>query len=199
MLKAQTERLLADPRASQFTQNFTGQWLNLRELDFTIPDKQLYPEYDAQLRQTLPRETKLFFEEVLRKNLSVLEFIDSDWTFLNARLAQHYGIDGVTGITLQRTSLKPEHHRGGVLTHASVLKVSANGTTTSPVTRGAFVLQRILGVEPPPPPPGVPGVEPDIRGAMTLREQLAKHRTLASCNACHRVLIRRGLRSNITM
>ncbi|MCH5375096.1 MAG: DUF1592 domain-containing protein [Planctomycetes bacterium] len=187
-LRLQTERLLADQRSGQFIRQFTDQWLNLREIDFTTPDKQLYPEYDALLQHAMLEETRLFFTEVLRKNLPVTEFLHSDWTFLNERLAEHYCIDGVKGVAMRRVSLKPEHHRGGVLTHASVLKVSANGTTTSPVKRGAIVLDRILGIEPPPPPPGVPGVEPDIRGATTLREQLAKHRSLTTCNSCHRVI-----------
>lgn len=187
-LRLQTERLLSEARLQHFTRNFIGQWLNLREIDFTTPDKQLYPEYDEQLRQAMPLETELYFQEMLSKNRSVLEFIDSNWTFLNERLARHYGINDVTGIQMRRIALQPEHQRGGVLTHASVLKVSANGTTTSPVTRGAYVLQRILGIDPPPPPPGVPGVEPDIRGASTLRELLAKHRSLPTCNSCHRII-----------
>ncbi len=188
VLRQQTERLLADSRAEHFVRHFTDQWLNLREIDFTTPDKQLYPEYDRLLRHAMLEESRLFFAEVLGENLPVTEFLHSDWTFLNERLARHYGIDGVAGVAMRRVSLKPEHHRGGVLTHASVLKVSANGTTTSPVTRGAYVLDRILGIEPPPPPPGVPGVEPDIRGATTLREQLEKHRSLVTCNSCHRTI-----------
>jgi hypothetical protein len=188
VLREQTERLLLDSRGAHFTRHFLGQWLNLREIDFTTPDKQLYPEYDPLLRYAMLGETEHFFTEMLQHNRSVLEFVDSDWTFLNERLAQHYGIEGVRGVDLRKVSLRPEHHRGGVLTHASVLKVSANGTTTSPVVRGAYVLQRILGIEPPPPPPGVPGVEPDIRGATTLREQLEKHRSNASCNSCHKVI-----------
>jgi hypothetical protein len=188
VLRAQTERLLADPRAERFTKNFVGQWLNLREIDFTTPDKQLYPEFDDPLKQAMQRESELFFDEVLRSNRSLLEFVDSDWTYLNARLARHYGIDGVEGCEMRKVALRPEHGRGGVLTHGAVLKVSANGTTTSPVVRGAWVLQRILGFDPPPPPPGVPGVEPDIRGAQTLREQLAKHRSIESCNNCHKII-----------
>ena len=188
ILQQQTERLLADPRASHYVQHFTDQWLNLREIDFTTPDKQLYPEYDASLRHAMLEETRLFFNEMLRQNRSVTEFLNSDWTFLNERLAKHYGIDGISGVAMRKVSLKPEHHRGGVLTHASVLKVSANGTSTSPVTRGAYVLDRILGIEPPPPPEGVAGVEPDIRGATTLRQKLEKHRNVESCNACHRMI-----------
>jgi len=186
--RAQTERLLNDPRAAWFTETFVGQWLNLREIDFTVPDRQLYPEYDEPLKSAMLDETRRFFGEVLAKNLSVSSFLDSDWTFLNERLARHYGIEGVRGVAMRRAVLKPEDRRGGVLTHASVLKVSANGTTTSPVVRGAYVLERIMGIQPPPPPPGVPGVEPDIRGAATLREQLDKHRSISSCNSCHRII-----------
>lgn len=188
VLREQTERMLRDRRAARFTRNFTGQWLNLREIDATTPDKQLYPEYDEQLKDAMVRETELFFDEVLRANLSVANFLHSDWTFLNERLARQYGITNVTGTTMRKVTLQPEHRRGGVLTQAAVLKVSANGTTTSPVTRGAFVLERILGIPPAPPPPGTPGIEPDIRGATTLREQLEKHRTTESCNSCHRVI-----------
>lgn len=187
-LRTHTERLLNDPRADRFTKNFTGQWLNLREIEFTIPDKQLYPEFDDQLKDAMVRETTMFFDEVLKKNLSLLNFIDSDWTIVNERLARHYRIEGVEGAEMRKISLKPEHRRGGVMTHASVLKVSANGTTTSPVVRGAWVLERIIGFHPPPPPPGVPGVEPDIRGATTLRQQLDQHRSNESCNSCHRVI-----------
>lgn len=187
-LRAQTERLLKDARAKRFTEDFTGQWLNLRDIDFTTPDQQLYPEFNDALKAACVTETELFFDEVLRGNLSVTNFIDSSWTIVNEALARHYGISGVEGTEFRKVPLMPEHHRGGLLTQASVLKVSANGTTTSPVVRGAWVLDRILGTPPPPPPPGVPGVEPDIRGAQTLRQQLEKHRTMESCNACHRVI-----------
>ncbi len=187
-LRAQTERLLKDARAQRFTRNFTGQWLNLREIDFTMPDRQLYPEFNDALKDASLKETQQFFDEVLRGNLSVANFIDSTWTVLNEPLARLYGISGVEGLAMRRVALKPGNHRGGVMTHASVLKVSANGTTTSPVVRGIWVLDRILGTPPAPPPPGVPGVEPDIRGAQTLRQQLDKHRTMDSCNGCHRVI-----------
>lgn len=187
-LRTQTERLIQDARAARFTTDFTGQWLNLREIDFTMPDKQLYPEFNDALRDACLKETELFFDEVLRGNLSVANFVDSDWTMLNEPLARLYGIAGVKGAEFRKVALLPEHRRGGVLTHASVLKVSANGTTTSPVVRGIWVLERILGVHPSPPPPGVPGVEPDIRGAETLRQLLDKHRSMESCKGCHRVI-----------
>lgn len=187
-LRAQLERLLADPRSARFVEDFTGQWLNLRAIDDTTPDARLYPEFDDRLQHAMVDETTLFFDEVLRNNLSVVEFIDSDWTYVNERLAAHYRIEGVEGGSMRRVELRPEDRRGGVMTHASVLKVSANGATTSPVLRGIWVLERMLGVHPSPPPPGVPGVEPDIRGAETLRELLVKHRDSTSCRSCHQLI-----------
>jgi hypothetical protein len=184
-LRAQTDRLIADPRSQRFVRDFTDQWLSLRNIDATSPDKQLYPEYDDALKAAMLDETRLFFTEVLTKNLNATNFLDSNWTMLNNRLARHYGIPDVEGVAFRKVPLKPEYHRGGLLTHASILKVSANGNNTSPVVRGAWVLDRILGTPPPPPPPGVPGVEPDIRGATTLRQTLEKHRTTESCNSCH--------------
>lgn len=188
VLRAQTERMLNDPRSERFTKNFVGQWLSLREIDCTSPDKELYPEFDDLLKYSMIEETEGFFNEVLRKNLSLLNFIDSDWSILNDRLARHYEIEGVEGVAMRRVALKPEDRRGGVLAHGSVLKVSANGTTTSPVVRGAWVLRQILGFDPPPPPPGIPGIEPDIRGATTLREMLDKHRSSATCANCHKII-----------
>jgi hypothetical protein len=184
-LRAQTDRLIDDPRAQRFVRDFTDQWLSLRNIDATSPDKQLYPEYDDALKAAMLAETRGFFSEVLTKNLSVTDFLDSDWTILNNRLARHYDIPGVDGVDFRKVALKPEYHRGGLLTHASILKVSANGNNTSPVVRGAWVLDRILGTPPSPPPPGTPGVEPDIRGATTLRQMLEKHRSTESCNSCH--------------
>ena len=186
VLHGQVERMLKSPRAAAFTENFLGQWLNLRQINFTTPDKQLYPEFDDLLEWSMVRETHLFFEELLRHDLSVLNFVDSDFTMLNERLARHYGIAGVLGLEFRKVALRPEYHRGGVLTQGSVLKVTANGTTTSPVVRGVWVLDRILDKPPKPPPADVPKVEPDIRGATTIREQLAKHREIASCASCHK-------------
>ncbi|MCB1100479.1 MAG: DUF1592 domain-containing protein [Verrucomicrobiae bacterium] len=186
VLREQVERMLKDPKVAAFTENFTGQWLSLRAIDATSPDQKLYPEYDDILRAALIKEPVLFFDEVLRNDLSVTNFVDSDFTFLNERLARHYGIPGVDGANMRKVAVPPESHRGGVMTMASVLKVTANGTTTSPVLRGAWVLERILGTPPLPPPPNVGAIEPDIRGATTIREQLAKHRTVTSCAKCHR-------------
>jgi len=188
VLRAQTERLLKGAALERFIADFTDGWLNLREIDFTTPDKQLYPEYDGLLLDSMLRETRGFVAELVRSNLSLAHLIDSDFAMLNARLAKHYQIPGVSGLEMRRVSLPADSHRGGLLTQASVLKVSANGTNTSPVVRGIFVMDRLLGMEPPPPPPGVPGVEPDIRGATTLRELLDKHRNMESCNGCHRVI-----------
>lgn len=188
VLRAQTERLLKADTLERFITDFTDGWLNLREIEFTTPDRQLYPEYDGLLLDSMLRETRAFITEIVQSNLGAANIIHSDFAMLNKRLALHYGIPGVSGLAMQKVKLPPDSHRGGVLTQASVLKVSANGTNTSPVVRGVFVMDRILGMEPPPPPPGIPGVEPDIRGATTLRELLDKHRTMESCNGCHKVI-----------
>jgi hypothetical protein len=183
----QVERMVRDPRSERFVTNFTGQWLNLRDIDFTTPSDKLYPEYDPLLKEAMLSETNQFFTHILQEDLSVLNVVDSDFTFLNERLAQHYGIPDIKGHEhFQKVSLPAESIRGGVLTQASVLKVTANGTTTSPVIRGVWVMDKILGRPLPPPPPGVPAVEPDIRGATTIREQLEKHRSHESCARCHK-------------
>jgi mono/diheme cytochrome c family protein len=184
-LAKQVERMLKSPKARAFTENFVDQWLGLREIDFTIPSHLLYPEYDDLLRASMMQETHLFFDEVLKDDLSLTNFVSSDFTMLNERLAGHYGIDGVVGQAFRKVKLPPKSRRGGVMTMASVLKVTANGTTTSPVTRGAWVLDRILGAPPAPPPSGVAALEPDVRGATTIREQLAKHRQDKTCAKCH--------------
>jgi hypothetical protein len=184
-LRNQVERMLKDPKAASFTENFVGQWLGLRDIDFTEPSHILYPEFDDMLKASMLRETHLFFDEILKNDLSLTNFVSSDFTMLNGRLAKHYSIPGVDGWEFRKLPLPPESHRGGVLTMGSVLKVTANGTTTSPVVRGAWVLDRILGMPPPPPPPAIPALEPDIRGAKTIREQLAKHRQVLSCATCH--------------
>lgn len=185
VLRGQVERMLASPKAAAFTKNFVGQWLGLRDIDFTEPGHILYPEFDQMLKASMVPETELFFAEVLKNDLSVANFVASDFTVLNGRLAKHYGIPGIDGWEFRKVSLPPESHRGGVLTMASVLKVTANGTSTSPVIRGAWVLDRILGTPPQPPPAGVAALEPDIRGATTIREQLARHRATTSCASCH--------------
>lgn len=185
VLAAHVERMLADEKARAFTANFVGQWLRLREIDLTSPDKDLYPEFDELLQLSMVEETEAFFQELLDHDLSLLNFIDSDFAMLNGRLADHYGISGVEGLGIRKVALPKGSHRGGVLTHASVLKLTANGTHTSPVLRGVWVLENILGKPSPPPPLGVAAIEPDTRGTTTIREQLARHRVSPSCNTCH--------------
>lgn len=185
-LRRQVERLLRDPKATAFTENFAGQWLSLRSLDATMPDPMLYPEHDDVLQRSMAKEVLLFFDHVLQNDLSLTNFVASDFSMLNGRLARHYAISGVQDeLQFQKVALPPESHRGGLLTMAAVLKVTANGTTTSPILRGAWVLDRILGTPPPKPTVEVEAIDPDIRGATTIRDQLAKHRHDAACASCH--------------
>ena len=182
---AELRRLIQKPEFDRFISDFSDAWLNLRELDFTAPDKNLFPEFDPYLRFSMPLESRAFLKELFKANLPVTNIVKSDFAMLNDRLAEHYGIPGVNHTDIRKVKLPPESVRGGFLTQASVLKVSANGTNTSPVLRGIWVLERILGIHPPPPPAGVPGVEPDTRGAQTLRELLEKHRDSPNCSSCH--------------
>jgi hypothetical protein len=188
VLRAQTERLLIDPKARQFVNAFLDYWLELRAIAGAAPDEELYPDYqlDDHLAESMIEETQLFFAELLKQNLNVTNLVNSDFAMLNERLAKHYGIPDVNGVNVRRVALPKESVRGGLLTEASILKVTANGTTTSPVKRGAWIMTRIIGRPPSPPPEAVSAVEPDIRGATTIREQLAKHRNQESCNVCHR-------------
>jgi hypothetical protein len=185
VLRAQVERMLKDEKAQAFVQNFTGQWLDLRNIDATSPDMRLYPEFDERLRVSMVQETEAFFGELVRENLSASNLIQSDFAMLNSRLAAHYSVAGVEGEQMRKVSLAPDSPRGGVLTQASILKVTANGTTTSPVLRGVWVMKKLLGQPPSPPPPGTGTIEPDTRGATTVREQLAKHRSSETCAGCH--------------
>lgn len=184
-LPEQVERMLEDPKAAALTEHFLGQWLDLRLIDVNPPDKKLYPEFTELLQYSMRRETELFFEEILDNDLSLLNFVDADFSLLNEPLARHYQLPPVEGLEFRKVRLPVGRHRGGVLTHASVLKVTANGTTTSPVLRGVWVLKNFLGQSVPPPPPDAGAIEPDIRGTTTIREQLAKHRQAASCAVCH--------------
>lgn len=185
VLKAEAERLLSDPKSRRFIDDFLGQWLKLRQIAANDPDKKLYPEFSPYLQDSMVAETRAYFRELLEKDLDAAHFVKSGFVMINEKLAQLYGIPGVTGSEMRRVSLPPDSPRGGFLTQASVLKVTANGTTTSPVPRGAFVLERLLGQPPEPPPSSVPAVEPDVRGATTIREQLEKHRADATCASCH--------------
>jgi hypothetical protein len=185
VLRQQLNRMLKDDRGRNFVKDFAAEWLDLSEIDFTEPDRKLYSGFDVIVQQSMLEETHEFLRKMIRDNSSITNLIDSDHTFLNSRLARYYDIDRVNGDRLRQVRLRAEDNRGGLLTHGSIMKVTANGTTTSPVIRGVWVSERLLGVEIPPPPEGVPAIEPDIRGAMTIREMLAKHKADALCASCH--------------
>lgn len=190
ILKEQVLRLLDDERSMQFVDAFLAYWLDLRKINDTSPDERLYPDYylDDSLVDAALSETQLFFRELIRENLPARTLVDSDFAFVNERLAAHYQIPRIQGVGMRRVQLPPGSPRGGILTQASVLKVTANGTTTSPVVRGAWVNERILGIKTPPPPKSVPAVEPDTRGATTIRQQLELHRVDTSCKSCHSII-----------
>jgi hypothetical protein len=184
-LDAQVKRMLADPRSAAFADNFAGQWLETRNLDSVKPDPQKFPEWGPELREAMKTETRLFFEAMLREDRPLSDFLDAKYTFLNDRLAKHYGIEGVTGPEFRRVELNTAQ-RGGILSHGSILTVSSYPTRTSPVIRGKYVLQNILGTPPPPPPPDVPALDEETVGsAGSLRQQLEKHRSNAICASCH--------------
>jgi mono/diheme cytochrome c family protein len=185
VMRGEVERLLKDARSQRFVEDFLGQWLKLRQIAANDPDRKLYPEFSPYLQDSMVAETRAYFRELLDKNLDATHVVRSDFVMINEKLAKHYGIAGVSGASIRRVELPKSCPRGGFLTQAAVLKVTANGTTTSPVPRGAFVMARILGQPPDPPPPNIPAVEPDVRGASTIREQLDKHRSNASCASCH--------------
>ncbi len=184
-LKKQTDRLLADARSDRFIADFTDQWLDLRKIDATQPDLRMYPEAREHLKHSMIAETRAYVRELITHDLSVTHLVKSDFAMLNQSLATHYGVPGVTGCAIRKVALPPNSPRGAFLAQAAVLKVTANGTTTSPVTRGAWINERILGNVIPPPPAGVPALDPDTRGATTIREKLEKHRADTRCAGCH--------------
>ncbi|MEO8131803.1 MAG: DUF1588 domain-containing protein, partial [Bryobacteraceae bacterium] len=186
-LHRETDRLIDSPGFDRFVKNFTGYWLNLRQLRKDDPDKRLYPEYqlDEYLVDSLERQTLAFFTAMVRDNLPVRNLVDADFIYLNERLARHYQLDPVLGSAIRKVALPEGSPLGGLLTQGAILKITANGTSTSPVLRGAWIMDRILGDPPPPPPPGVPAVEPDIRGARTIRDLLAMHTKSSTCASCH--------------
>ncbi len=184
-LERQVKRMLADPKARALTENFAGQWLQIRNLKTATPDPGTYRGFDEALRSAMARETELFFEAIVKEDRSVLDFLDADFTFVNERLARHYGLPGVKGSEFRRVSLQGQERRG-VLTHASILTVTSNPTRTSPVKRGKWILENILNAPPPPPPPDVPELEEkqaELRG--TLRQRMEQHRTNVLCASCH--------------
>jgi hypothetical protein len=185
-LETQVQRMLKDPKAKALVENFAVQWLQLRNLQTVTPDPKLFPQFDDKLRAAMLKETELFFEAVMREDRNILDLIDADFTYVNERLARHYGIDGVYGDEFRRVSLagKP---RGGLLTQASILTVTSNPTRTSPVKRGKWVLEQILGTPPPPPPPNVPELATDEKAQLTgsLRQRMEQHRINPNCAVCH--------------
>ena len=189
-LAQQVERLLSHTKAKRFIASFTDQWLKLNQIDFTTPDTRLFRDFDPVVQESMLQETRAYFTELLRRDLSITHLVDSDFAFLNGRLARHYKADLAlhSGAGLQKVMLKPEAKRGGLMTQGAILKVTADGTSTSPVVRGVFVNERILGNHIPPPPPGIPAIEPDIRGATSIRNQLEKHRHNESCASCHQTI-----------
>lgn len=185
-LRVEVDRLLADSRAEAFYEGFLDSWLALRDLGGMPPDRREFDEYyEKDLRPLMLRETRLFTRHLMEENLSVVNFLDSDFTFVNRTMARFYGLPPMKGYEFQKVALK-DKRRGGLLGQASVLTVTANGIETSPVTRGVWVLENLFGTPPSPPPDNVEPLDPDIRGASTIREQLAKHRNVAACNECHR-------------
>jgi hypothetical protein len=185
VLAEQVNRMLENPKNQRFIQDFTGQAFRLYELKATNPDPVLYPEYDARLGQAMALETELFLAALFKEDRSVAELIDSDFTFVNRRLAKHYRLPAVEGQHMRRVEIPENSPRGGLLTHASIHKITANGTTTSPIPRGNFVLANLLGQPAPPPPASVEALEPDTRGTTTIREQLDAHRNEPVCASCH--------------
>lgn len=194
VLQQQVERMLADSRSQSLVKNFAQQWLYLRNLETTAPSQTEFPDWDDELRQGFARETELLFETIMRENLSVLEMLTADFTFLNERLARHYGIPNIYGSRFRRVELGPElDYRRGVLGHGSFLSTTwVQNYRTSPVKRGVWVLENILGTPPPEPPPNVPALEEtEAEGAgrtLTLREQMTRHRTEEPCASCHKLM-----------
>ncbi|MEM1224550.1 MAG: DUF1592 domain-containing protein [Planctomycetota bacterium] len=185
-LMTETNRMLRDVRSDFFVRQFTESWLRLDRIGTMPPSDAQYPTYyDNRLESAMKAETRLFFKDILINNRSASEFLDSEFTWVNDSLASHYGLDGEFSEQFRRVSLAADDHRGGLLGHASVLTATANGVETSPVVRGLWILESILGTPPSPPPPDVPPIEPDTRGATTIREQLAKHRSVTACADCH--------------
>ena len=187
-LAKQLQRMLEDPKSNRFVQRFTEQWLDLGALDRVAINPQFYPGFDERALPDMRRETEAFFAEILRNDLSALNFLDSDFSMLNERLAKHYGISGVVGSTMQRTLLPADSRRGGLITQGSMLVGNSTGEDSHPIDRAVWIMERILDDPPPPPPAMVPDLDPETPGfaEMPLKEQLAVHREQESCNNCHK-------------
>lgn len=186
ILQQQIKRMLADDRALALEQNFAGQWLYLRNLEFQRPDVKEFPDFDIPLRDAMKRESELFFSSIVRENASILDFIKSDYTFLNERLAKHYGIEGVHGPAFRKVAIDAESMRGGLLGQGSILTVTSYSNHTSVVRRGKWILDNLLAAPPPPPPPDIPALKTQNAGtALNAREQLALHSQDPACSSCH--------------
>jgi len=185
----QLRRMLADPRSNALVENFAGQWLQLRNLKGLVPNPDTFPDFDDNLRQAFRREAELFFASVVREDRNVLDLMTADYTFVNERLAKHYGLPGVFGSSFRRVTLTDDARRG-LLGKGAVLLVTSHATTTSPVLRGKWVLENLLGSPPPPPPPDVPALREDEPGAprRTMREQMEQHRNSPACASCHKTM-----------
>jgi mono/diheme cytochrome c family protein len=186
VLRGQIDRLLTDPRSGRFIEDFTDQWLELNRLEETTPDPQLYPEYRFLLHEGMAAESRAFIRNLLEEDLPIGSLLQPGFAMLTQRLAEHYGVAGVPGVEVRKVPLQAhENFRGGLLGQAAIHKLTANGTTTSPVKRGVWVMDRLLNSPAPPPPPGISQIDPDTRGTTTVREQLDRHRNDANCAACH--------------
>ncbi len=192
-LDRQVRRMLDDAKSKALVENFAGQWLQLRKLDLAAPDKSQFPAFNDDLRRAMRTESEMFFAAIVHEDRSVLELLDADFTFVNARLARHYGLEGVEGDSFRRVSLPAGGQadasaRGGVLAQAAVLTVTSNPTRTSPVKRGRWVLENILGTPPPDPPPNVPMLRDDAKAVATgtLRQRMEQHRKDPNCAVCHK-------------
>lgn len=194
VLREQVRRMLRDPKSQAFVEGFAAQWLQERKFAGVPPNRQIYKDWDKDLEAAVKREPLAFFEEILRNDLSVLNFLDSDFAMLNARLARHYGIAGVEGEEFRRVTLPKDSRRGGLVTQAAVLSIGSDGTRTLPVKRAVWILETLFNSPPPPPPPNAGEVEPNIKGKrLTVRERLLQHQTLPSCASCHRRIDPYGL------
>ena len=187
-LEAQARRMLRDPRSKALVTNFADQWLYLRNLESITPDARLFPDFDHNLRESLRTETSLLFEDIVKNDRSVLDLLRTDHTWLDERLAAHYGIPHIQGSRFREVKLKPEWQRGGLLRQGSILTVTSYATRTSPVIRGHWILKNLLAMEPPPPPPNVPALDGVISESLPIRERLAKHREMVACASCHNLM-----------
>jgi len=190
VLEREVRRMLADPRSESMVTNFADQWLYLRNLDSVTPDARLFPDFDDNLRQSFRKETEMFFQSIMREDRSVLDLLTANYTFLNERLAKHYGIPNIYGSRFRRYTFSPDDHRGGLLSQGSILTVTSYATRTSPVIRGKWVLTNVLGTPPPPPPPNVPKLQENAEGKIpqSIRERMAKHRAQEPCASCHKLM-----------